>query len=452
MQDVTLTISIIAGLLIIFLRPVASLAVYLTVLLAYPSYLMLNVGTININAARICVVILLIKCLADSKIRNNFHWSSLDKIVTISMAFYVGVFFLIYPLDEALQNRSGFILDTWISYIVTRLCIRDISSLRSVIKWVAIVLSVLGILAMIESVTGWQPYLPLTRYCPWRPEVRTTGLRGSWYRAIGPFGHPIMFGTCFALFLPLVYSLRHERDFWKNLSYLLCALILLGTIGSMSSGPWITAIVVIICIVMEKFKYLIKPLLLFLIFSCGFIAMASNRPFYHVIASYANPLGGSSWHRAKLIDCAIQSFNEWFLLGYKGQDPGWGKYLGSDHTDITNQFILYGVQYGILGIITLCLILITAIRQTIYTFKFAPDNGTKTWAWGLGSIIVATIVAFMSVSFFGQMLTLLYCLLGIIGSVCGSSARVKLSNTSAFPVKKARLAFPPSSISKTTDR
>jgi hypothetical protein len=184
----------------------------------------------------------------------------------------------------------------------------------------------------------------------------------------------------------------------------------------MSSGPWIMMIVAISCLAIERHKYLLRPLLIFFVLSCVFIAIASNRPFYHVIVSYANPLGGSGWHRAKLIDLAIEHFGEWWIAGYGGQDPGWGEYLGMGKTDITNEFVLAGAKYGIIGVIALVGVLAAAFRGLIDSYKRSTDLRVKSLYWSLGCTLVSVVITWMSVSFFGQMMPLFYCILGMIGS------------------------------------
>jgi hypothetical protein len=225
-----------------------------------------------------------------------------------------------------------------------------------------------------------------------------------------------MFGAWFAMFLPLVYWLRHEHSNWHNLAYWVSAAAILGAISSMSSGPIMMAVIAACCLFMEHHKRWVKPLLYMFILASILIEVLSNRHFYHVLLSYLNPIGGSWWHRARLIDCAIEHFGEWGLAGYGGQDPGWGQYLGADFTDVTNEFVLAGVSYGILGVIALCSVLAVTFFCLFRLYNSTDDPRIKSLAWAFGSSMVAVIVVFMSVSFFGQMVTLLYCFYGMVGS------------------------------------
>jgi hypothetical protein len=146
------------------------------------------------------------------------------------------------------------------------------------------------------------------------------------------------------------------------------------------------------------------------------IQVISNRPFYHPLLEFGN-LGKGVWYqRAKLIDVAIERFDEWWLAGYGGQDPGWGPALGMGHTDMNNEFFLKGVQYGMLGVIALAGTLAMAFQGLVRAFKETTDKGLRSLYWAMGCALVGIIVMWQGVSFFGQSVSLFHCLLGMIGS------------------------------------
>jgi hypothetical protein len=347
------------------------------------------------------------------------------------MVVYVGAFFItqVNPIGQTLEGRGGFLMDTWCAYLAARFIVTDRTKLISIIKCVCIAMVPLAILGVIESATGWQPFAPLRRYSPWFAGGGFVSEgRFGFARAVGPFSHAILFGGGFAMFLPLIYYLRHEKKDWRTFAYIISGIVLLGALSSMSSGPWMMVIVVIFCLIMERHKHLVKPLFILLIISCIAIAIASNRPFYHVVASWANPLGGAGWHRARLIDVAIDTFDEWWLIGYGDKDPGWGPLFGMAHSDITNEFILNGVRYGILGVIALCAVLVKAFQGLISTYRKQQHPVTKSLCWAFGSLLFSVTVAWMSVNFFGQLSTLVYCSLGMIGSLCSPNFNWQIPN------------------------
>jgi hypothetical protein len=190
----------------------------------------------------------------------------------------------------------------------------------------------------------------------------------------------------------------------------------LGALSSMSSGPWVMLIAMIFCLVMEKYKHWVKLLLIGLATSCIAVGIISNRPFYHVLLQYANPVGGVWYQRAKLVDSAIENFDDWWLAGYGGMDPGWGWKKFGRATDANNEFILAGIRYGMLGIVALCAALIAAFRGLLRTGRQTADVKLKSLYWSLGCVLVGIIIVWQGVSFFGQMPSLFYSILGIIGS------------------------------------
>lgn len=416
MHNITLVIGIFGSVLVLLLRPAYALAVYISILLWYPSYLVLSVGTIDMPIGRIVIAVLLVRCLCDGRIRSKFTWSRLDTWVAFSMLVYVVTYCVTRSLSSAIENRGGFLMDTWFAYMAVRLCVTDYNAFIGVAKWIAIILAPLAVLGALEAFDLYAPFDSLGAYSKAGEVFSKRAPRWGLFRAKGPFSQPIMFGTSFTIFLSMVFHLRFLKNRWCIAAYILSGMAVVGTLCSLSSGPCVMLIVAVFCLIMEKYKYLVKPLLLFLLFSCVSIAIISNRPFYHVLASYANPLGGAGWHRAKLIDLAIEHFDEWWLVGYGNKDPGWGRFLGMSGTDITNEFILTGVRYGILGIIALCGVLVTAFQVLRRAYEKTTDARLKSLFWALGSTIVAIAVTFMSVSFFGPPKTLFYCFLGLVGA------------------------------------
>lgn len=416
MQGTTLAIGILGSILVLSLRPPYALAAYIAALVWYPDYLRITIGTIDISAGRIVVAVLLLRCLCNGGIRRKFVWSPLDKWVALSMVVYVGMYCITRSsLSESIENRAGFLMDTFLAYFAARFCIPDRASAVTAVKFIAITLVPLALLGVIEAVTGWYAYRGLHQYCPWRPEVPLIEPRWGFTRAQGPFSHPIMFGGCFIMFLPLIWALRHQHDSWGKLAYPLCGIVVIGALSSMSSGPWMMLYVVIFCLILEKYRHWLKAVLVGLVVLCVLAEIGSNRPFYHVIISYADPLGGAGGQRAVLIDCAIEDFGKWWLLGYRGQDPGWGPRTGMGHTDCNNEFILAGVNYGMLGIVVLCAVLVAAFSGLVRAFRGTSDEELRSLYWAMGSALVGIIIIWQGVSFFGQMQALFYSFLGIIG-------------------------------------
>ncbi len=228
--------------------------------------------------------------------------------------------------------------------------------------------------------------------------------------------------------MPLVFYLRHQQGYWRPLAYVITAMSVVGAISSMSSGPWVMAIVAGICLLFERYKRWVRPVLLLVFLGCVLMGIASNRPFYHVIISYANPVGGTGWHRAKLVDLAIEHFGEWWFLGYGGEDPGWGQALGwMSWTDVTNAYVAAAVQFGLLGLVAFTGILVSSLLQLRRLYKASTDVSVRSLYWALGSIIVTLMIEFNATHIFAQVSTLYFCILAMVGSSPHMVLRVSTS-------------------------
>lgn len=157
-------------------------------------------------------------------------------------------------------------------------------------------------------------------------------------------------------------------------------------------------------------------MLAFSIFLLVFIQIFSNRNVYAVIFSYASRIGGTGYHRIALINFAIRDFGKWWLTGYGGVDPGWGYSIGMQYTDVTNEYIMAGVQYGMIGVIALCWMLYVSFSSIITAYRKEKDPYMKSIYWAIGSLLVAVSIVWTSAHFFGQLITIFYCYLGIVGS------------------------------------
>ncbi len=357
MQALTLTLAVIISCAVLLLRPARAFSVYIIALLFYPMYLGVRLGTLDICLARIVVAVLLLRCLLNIQLRDKFNWCRLDSWVTFGAIARLCIAIAAWkmPMAKSFENSSGYLMDSYFAYVTARLCLTDYKAVVTSVKWIAIALVPLAILGVVESYTGWGPYYKLVVYCPWQGVAEPSlSIRSGYYRAVGPFSHSILFGATFAMFLPMVYWLRHQGRNWRMISYIITGVLVFGILSSMSSGPVMMLIFVSCFLLLERYKNCIKPILILVAISFVFVEMLSNRTIWHVFASYADPLGGSGWHRAKLLDLAIEHFGEWWLVGYGMQDPGWGASLGMTWTDITNHYIIAGVKYGMLGVIALC--------------------------------------------------------------------------------------------------
>jgi len=120
------------------------------------------------------------------------------------------------------------------------------------------------------------------------------------------------------------------------------------------------------------------------------------------------------------------------LTGYGRKDPGGGSleggYFWGHFTDANNEFILVGIEAGMLAVISLFGVFVVAFRGLTNAARQTQDIQLKSIYWSFGSSLVGVIAAWQGVSFFGQMNALFYCVLGMIGASCTFAKRAAPDN------------------------
>jgi hypothetical protein len=175
--------------------------------------------------------------------------------------------------------------------------------------------------------------------------------RDGRFRCQGPFRHPILAGTFAATLFPLLVGLwfqggRHKKR--ALIGMISCAFC---TYATASSGPVLCLIATLIGLAlwpMRNRMYLIRRSIVATIVA---LALVMKAPVWYLIAKMSDVVGGTGWHRAYLIDQAVNHLNEWWLMGtsYTAHWAPSGQVLAVDpnNMDITNHYIAQGLQGGV---------------------------------------------------------------------------------------------------------
>lgn len=418
MEGVTLGIALLGALFVLFCRPVLGLCAYLAVMLLYPDYLRISVGTIDISAGRIVVTVLLLRCMLDSSTRKHFRWGTLDKLIVVSVVVDGATLLCTTPFEVWLENRCGSAIDTLFAYMAVRLVISDRASLVTVAKALAFMTLALAIHAVVECLTGWSLYAGLGKYCPWAPgKGAAYQVRYGLNRAEGPSAETIMFGLTFVTVLPIIWLLRHQERPWKWLSYPLTASAVFGAAATISSGPYVSLALVISCLALERAKYLVRPALALLILACVTAEIISNRHFYDVVDRLTFNTA-TAWYRSELFEIAVKKLPDYWTVGYGLIDPGWGPLIdGRNATDGVNDYVMHTVRHGLPGLLCFLAVLVAAGHRAAFAHKTTTDPWVRSCAWSLGSTLFSLAVAFFTVSLFTHMVSLFYVLLAMHGAL-----------------------------------
>jgi len=193
------------------------------------------------------------------------------------------------------------------------------------------------------------------------------------------------------------------------------------TITSASSGPVMTLLFGFIGMMMWFFRHWMREIRWALVILIGSAHYAMKAPVWYSISRISDILGGTGWHRANLIDQAIKHFKEWWLFGstYTAHWMAYSLPSDPDMADITNQYILEGVNGGLVTMLLFIGIIVACFKKLGAAQQVAVDHplGKGFSLWCFGSALFAHAVTFMSVSYFDQTIVTWFLLIAIISTI-----------------------------------
>jgi len=434
MQEVTLTVAIIAGLLVFFSKPIYGLIIYVAAFSWYPTYLSVPVGTIDFTVRRIVILVVLLKLALTMNSSYRFKLIGLDKIVIIYfVAQLVAGTITAQSMMAFLENRAGAIFDAVLPYFIVRLIVRTRQQYLTLLKGILIIAVPLVLMGFYECLTGRNPVGFMRQYCawhtPWGALGNTPWERHGFFRANVSFFHPIMYGLFFAMFGSICAGILGCARKYKTFYWIGLGLMCLGVFSSMSSGPWLAALLAVSFLVFYHWRQYWKPVVIVIIVMCSLVEIISNRHFYDVLGDFTlNP--HTAWYRSKLIEVALfeGGMSGHWLAGFEyGVDPGWQLKIYGFHgpTDVVNQYLAVLARYGLVGFIPFLAMNIVAVKRLIEADRTSILDSDKWLIWCLAGSLFGLAGAFMTVSIFGPPVTIYY----IMIAFCGVMPAITKKNT-----------------------
>lgn len=371
----------------------------------------LDVGGLNFTVIRIVALVGLIRVLVKHE-RIAGGWQTMDRLMAAWGVWVVcsGVFHK--DLMSTLIFRAGYVFDNVIIYFLFRVFMRNLDEFLQLCKVVIIVLAPLAFLMLWEKLKGhnWFSFLGGV------PAEVT--VRDGKVRAQGPFGHPILAGTVGAACLPLAIFFWSRN--WK--------LLLMGAAAGMamvyassSSGPIMTMMTIVFGLALWKVRGQMKVVRWGAVGLVCALSLVMQAPVYYLLARIDLTGSSTGWHRAALIEAAINHLSEWWFAGtdYTRHWMPTGVHWNADHTDITNHYLQMGVLGGLPLMILFLSVLLAgfgAVGRALRRNKHAPVE-RRFLIWTLGAILFGHATTFLSVSYFDQTIVYLYFVLAAIGSL-----------------------------------
>jgi hypothetical protein len=375
----------------------------------------LIIAGLDLTILRILLLIGSIRLISKKETRI-VQWNNFDKLILCWMVIGSVVYYIRWLDFSAVIYKSGVILDCLLFYWLSRQLIRNWDDLTYIIKFFAYLALITAPFIALEKLQQ-QSFFSL--FGPVQGQFH----RGR-FRCAGPFPHYIMMGVFWASLLPLFYAeikrTKNNLIFWIAIPAALS-----NVYFSASSTPIMTVIAVIIAWNLYKYRMHGNILLWVgcaILFSLHLVMKA---PVWHLMSRVGVFGGSTGWYRYYLFDNFINHTAEWFLIGTK-DTAHWGRGL----FDITNQFVLEAVRGGFLTLCLFIAIIYNAIKIS-GNFSIQGKKIDARWiAWGLCVTMFGHFVSFWGVSYFGQIILVLYLNFAMVGFVLEYS---KKENEELYP-------------------
>jgi len=373
-----------------------------------PTSLSFSLGPFNFYALRLLLTAAIFRVVIRKEgLANAMH--GLDWVMVIWAAAALSSSLLHDDIGATLVNRSGLVFTTCGTYFMFRAFCRSADDVIAICRIVAIILIPIAIAMGYERLTGINTFsafggVPM-------PEIR-----GGSFRARGPFGHSILAGTVGAVSLPLMAPLWKQYRGTSIAGLLACFAMIFS---SSSSGPIMSAAFSLAALLMWPLRYHMRFVRWMVVFFYIAMDMIMKAPAYYLLARIDLTGSSTSWHRAALIETAIDHWSEWWLAGtdFTRHWMPYGVPWSGNHIDITNHYLRMGVDGGLPLMLLFIWVLAKGFSMVGQTLR-QSDNAQSQPSfvvWALGAALFSHAATFMSVSYFDQSVVFFYLTLATIG-------------------------------------
>lgn len=309
-----------------------------------------------------------------------------------------------YGTSETISQTStlskvGGFCDMFLGYFAFRGLLRSTDDLKHfLLRFPLLLLPYVGSLA-VERVTGDNPLGMLGG-----PPFMWLDVEGR-SRCFGSFVHPSLLGTFGASFLLLYVHLLFDRT--ARMRAAIAMALCLAIVGLANSGSPVTFLGLGLAI------WALWPLrrhvgMLKVGAAIGFLvtAFTMNAPIWYLPTRISGIVGGSGWHRSYLLERGFADIDKWWLAGMPlDLTVTWFPYVLLDAADMTNLFLQFGVDGGLLAMLLLLLALVMAFRRlgrALVTARLLPDGQSEGFLWALAALLIAHIVNLFAITYFDQ--------------------------------------------------
>jgi len=364
--------------------------------------------------------------------------NAIDKALIWWIITSIVTYTILWGTFRAFINRMGLAYDVIGIYFLLRFIIRDFEDVIRIIKSLGFIIVPLALAALLENATTRNIFAIFGGV----PEF--SRLRDGNVRCVISFGDAILAGTFAATSMPLFVGLLSEKGFAKKLAIFGFVASTIITVLSNSSGPVVSYLFGIIGFALWPFRRKMRLVRWGILAGVLSLHIIMKAPVWALIGRLSDLIGGTGYHRFELIDAFIRHFGEWWLIGTK-YTAHWGPVVlvyEPNMVDITSQYILMGIEGGLLRMFLFIAVIVHSFRAIGRTIRATEGQSlsARICLWSLGAALLGHSISFISVSYFTQIVVFWYMLLAMISTCEGifnnGNGLFKKTNFSTQPLYK----------------
>jgi hypothetical protein len=402
-------------------RTAVKLPFWLTLLaisIVLPEEFSLYIFGLRFTVTRLLYIVL--APLIVSRLAQKMRTGRYRFLVTDLFVFLSGFWMIFAPANitgftSALNHGGPIALEFCMGYFVTRVLLSERGQALKFISLFCSLVAIVGLLAVLDTlsqrfVLHWLA-TALTGYRTYSGADMSLGAadnyREGFFRAKGPFEHPIILGmmSCIGLIIASYVRIRFQK-----LSIAGC---IVGAIAAVSTAPMQSLIIGFSLLTYNRILSGVPLKWLFLIGVCatgiGAVWISGHSILHFLFNNLIfDPASGfyrlMTWYQ--VIAAVHQS--PWFGLGF-GPFP---EYLDINHS-IDALWLMLALNYGVPGSILVCLSLIAGVALPVSSPKIDLSPMEKKLGLVLGVALTAIILISFTVDFWGSSWVACAVLLGV---------------------------------------
>lgn len=360
-----------------------------------------GMGLINyfflLSHARILALLILLPAFLSLRRQSDttpFGRTQSDRVLAAFLLLTVLLGLRETSLTDVMRQAFYMFVDVFLPYYVISRSLRNMQDFRDALLSFLMAIMVLAPLAIFESYRSWLLYSSVTSIL--QLEGGMTGYmgRGELLRAITTAGHPIALGYLMVVGIGLYLFLQRsiQRKLIRRLGM---ALLVAALIGSMSRGPWVGAVALLVTFIATG-RYAIRNLLSLALATMLVLPLVSMLPGGERVINLLPYIGstdeGNIDYRENLItnSMIVIQRNLWFGSVDWNKTPEMeAMRQGEGIIDVVNSYIGIALAQGIIGLGLFVAVFALTLWGIYRAMGSIPDKTSEEYL--LGRALVATI-------------------------------------------------------------